>query len=178
MKKNRMVAVIIAAALVTGSTVSIAAASLARDRHESNSGNGVNSDYLVGVSNGHSWGALQSILNPQALETSPIAPIVAPWTIFDTSTATMEQDDTSTATMEQDDSATAIMEQDDSAIDAEDSAINADDSSLGLGIPSLSLPTTTPTTPSSSPSTIVNPMSTLHGDSQDQTDQSANNTDD
>jgi hypothetical protein len=165
MKKMKLAAVIVGAALITGSTISISAASIARDHHKSNSGKGNHgSGYLQGVSHGDRWAALHSILNPQGKDAAPVAPILAPSALlpFDTSTAT---------TLPKGDDG---ISEDDAAINEDDAGVNDDDASPLIVTPSIPTPLTTPT-PSAG---IPNPMTAPNGGSHEHADQTSDNSDD
>ena len=87
MKKNHVVAGLIGAVLLAGSTLSIAAASTSKDWNSSKSGSEeVSSDYLYSLSQGDIWAEFQSL--PVVLDTA--STIILP---FDTATATIQHDD-------------------------------------------------------------------------------------
>lgn len=171
MKKIKVAAVIIGAVLITGSTVSISAASFARDWRSDFSARDQGSGYLQGVSHGDAWVALHSVLHPQTADAAPIAPILAPSGLlsFDTSTATtLPKGDEG---ISEDD---AVVNEDDAVVNEDDEGIS-DDASLAISISSVTpSPTASPTTPSG----IPNPMTAPNSGSHEHADQSSNNSDD
>lgn len=171
MKKIQLAAVIVGAVLITGSTVSISAASFARDWRSDFSAGDQGSGYLQGVLQGDTWAALHLALHPQGTNAAPVAPILAPSGLlpFDTSTATTlpKGDDG----ISEDD---AVINEDDAAVNEDDEGISGD-ASLAISIPSvIPSPTASPTTPSR----IPNPMTAPNSGSHEHADQSSNNSDD
>jgi hypothetical protein len=165
MKKNQLAAIIVGAVLITGSTVSISAASMGKSHHKSHSiSASQKSGFLRGVVAGNSWAALHSVLNSEAKKDTPVAPIVAPPGILlsDTSTVTMPADDDGI----NEDSATNNEESatgDDQENSGDNQVAVIDDDTATIGV---ALPLPTPTTG------ITNPMTNNHGDSNGHSDHS------
>jgi hypothetical protein len=158
MKKNQLAAIIIGAVLITGSTVSISAASMSRSHHKSHStAASHDSSFLRGVMPNNSWAALHSVLNAHEKKDSPVAPITAPTGLLasDTSTVTMPSDDD------------GINEENGTNNEVGD--LTDDDDAPGI-IGALSTPA--PTTG------IAHPMMESHGDSGEHSDQSQGDSND
>jgi len=150
MKKHQLAAIIVGAVLITGSTVSISAASMSRGHHKSHSAkSSASASYLKGVKEANSWAALHSVLNGSGKVEASLPPILPPAGILplDTSTATMELGDD------------GINEVGDA---------NDDDAPGVIATPVVPAPTATP----NSPTGIVNPMTKQHGDSSEHSDHS------
>ncbi|HEX7404950.1 MAG TPA: hypothetical protein VF307_03395 [Candidatus Nanopelagicaceae bacterium] len=150
MKKHQLAAIIVGAVLITGSTVSISAASMSKGHHKSHSAkSSASASYLKGVKEANSWAALHSVLNRSGKVEASLPPILPPSGILpsDTSTATMALGD-------------------DGNNEVGDS--NDDDAPGVVAAPVVPAPTPTP----NSPTGIVNPMTKHHGDSNEQSGQS------
>ena len=172
MKKNKLAAIIVGAVLITGSTVSISAASIGKAHHKSHSSKGSqNSAFLRGVASGDSWAALHSVLNPNEKKDSPVAPILAPSGILpsDTSTVTISSDEN------------GINEEhgtnhENASGNNEAAELNDDDAVIG--IPVVSSPTPTPSATPNIPAAIANPMTNSRGDSHENSDHSQSDSND
>jgi hypothetical protein len=155
MKKNQWAAIIIGAVLITGSTVSISAASMSKNHHKSHAIKAkAASGFLRGVVQGNSWAALHAVLNAHANVETPVVPIVAPPGLLpsDTTTAGVEADED------------GIVQED--ATENEDLAgVNDDDASPIIGV-------TAPTLDPNAPTGIANPMTKSHDGANEHSDQS------
>ena len=157
MKKIQWAAIIVGAVLITGSTVSISAASMSKSHHKSHTtAASQKSSFLRGVIPSNSWAALHSVLNAHGKKESPVAPITAPPGLLpsDTSTVTMSSDED------------GIDEED--GTNNEVGEANDDDTPGIISAPSIPAPT----------AGIDNSMKKSHGDSGEHSDQSEGDSND
>jgi hypothetical protein len=172
MKKNQLAAIVVGAVLITGSTVSISAASISKGHHKSNSSKEVrNPGYLQGVAHSESWAALHSILSPKSKSEGAVPAILPPMGLVpsDSSTVTMPSDDQEIN--QTDTSTVSVKSEDDAIMEAELS----DDAAPGV-MGSLALPT--PTSAPTNPAGIPNPMTKSHEGSDGHSDQSQGDSND
>ena len=171
MKKNQLAAIIVGAVLITGSTLSISAASMSKFHHKSHSTTASQkSSFLRGVTPNNSWAALHAVLNDQGKKDSPIAPITAPPGLLpsDTSTVTMSSDEDGINEEDGTNNEDASENNQGNSGNNEVGEVNDDDAPGIIGAPSIPVPTTG----------IDNPMTKSHGDSGEQSDQSQGDSND